>query len=253
MVVHPEATGLQASNYYYYLHDISTFIGRSTTAFKIHVGDLTTRTAMFVGCSSGNAAANVWTGAVGRTFDKRTGRKRQHKIGDNAECYGLIMFELNVRSVVASGEVMNGQASPLSPEHTVTIPLSDYPFTDTVRARGLNCGGGRAVPRADGRFVIYIGLYGNRGDNPHAPLPVPRNCGGQAYNTNAVGSETNKGQTWKKRTCKECKKGDNEHAGALNSDQLDGKCVAVFEKKQKAKKNNGGFAPIWVPGALRPR
>ena len=41
MVMHPEATGLQASNYY--LHDISTFIERSTTAFKIHVGDDTHR------------------------------------------------------------------------------------------------------------------------------------------------------------------------------------------------------------------
>ena len=57
MVVYPEATGLQASNDC--LYDISTFIERSTTAFKIYTGDLTTRTGMFVGCSSDNAAANV--------------------------------------------------------------------------------------------------------------------------------------------------------------------------------------------------
>jgi hypothetical protein len=70
------------------------------------------------------------------------------------------MFELNVRGVVAGGEVVNGQASLLSPDNTVTIPLSDYTFTGTVRARGVNCGGGCAVPRSDGRFVIYLGLYG---------------------------------------------------------------------------------------------
>ena len=111
-----------------------------------------------------------------------SGRARQHTIGDNAKCYGIIMFELNVVSVVAGGEVMNGGASPLSPEHTGTIPLSDYPFTDTVRARGLNCGEGSATPRADGRFVIYTGLYGNRGDNPHAPpacAAQPRRAGWQ--------------------------------------------------------------------------
>ena len=152
MIVYPEATDLKTSNYY--LRDISTFIERSTTAFKINTGDLTTRIGMFVGCSSGKAAADVWTGAVGRTFEKCVGRERQHTIGDNAQCYGLIMFELNVHNAVAGGEVMNGKSPLLSPEHTVTIPLSDYPFTDCVRARGLNCGGGSATPRADGRFVV---------------------------------------------------------------------------------------------------
>jgi len=29
--------------------------------------------------------------------------------------------------------------------------------------------------------------------------------------------------------------------------------VAKFEKKQKAKKDNGGFVPIWVPDELRKR
>ena len=53
-------------------------------------------------------------------------------------------------------------------------------------------------------------------------------------------------------TCKECNKLGGR-GGALNSDQLHGKCVAVFKKKQKAKKDNGGFAPIWVPDALRKR
>jgi len=124
MIVYPEATDLKTSNYY--LRDISTFIERSTTAFKINTGDLTTRIGMFVGCSSGKAAADVWTGAVGRTFEKCVGRERQHTIGDNAQCYGLIMFELNVHSAVAGGEVMNGKSPLLSPEHTVTIPLSDY-------------------------------------------------------------------------------------------------------------------------------
>ena len=116
---------------------------------------------------------------------------RQHTIGDNAQCYGIIMFELNVANVAAGGEVMNGYASLLSPEHTVTIPLSDYyTFTDTVTARGVNCGGGNHIPRADGRFVIYLGLYGNRGNNPLAPLPVPRNIGGQAGNNNNPGLGT---------------------------------------------------------------
>ena len=97
-----------------------------TTAFKINTGGVTTHIGMFVGCSSGNAAANVWTDPVGRTWEKCTGRARQHTIGDNAQCHDLIMFELNVRNVATGGEVMTGQASLLSPEHTVTIPLSDY-------------------------------------------------------------------------------------------------------------------------------
>ena len=159
------------------------------------------------------------------------------------------MFELNVRNVIAGGEVMTGQSSLLSPEHTVTIPLSGYTFTDTAQARGVNCGGGCAVPHADGRFVIYIGLYGNHGDNPHAPLPMPHKHGTPFGSTNGASGY---GNTWKKRTCKEGKKAGGR-GGALNSDQLHGKCVAVFEKKQKAKKDRGGFAPIWVPGALRKR
>ena len=116
-------TGLEAANYY--LQNTITFIERLTTAFKIRVGDLTARTGMFVGCSSG-VEGNVWTGAVQRTWQKCVGSARQHTIGDNAQCYGIIMFELNVQNVVAGGEVMNGLASLLSPEHTVTIPLSDY-------------------------------------------------------------------------------------------------------------------------------
>ena len=147
------------------------------------------------------------------------------------------MFELSVPSVVAGGEVMNGQCSPLSPENTVIIPLSDYyTFTDTVRARGLNCGGGNHIPRVDGRFVIYLGLYGNRGDNPLAPLPVPRAHGAPVGNTNAADSQG----TWKKRTCKECNKTGNRYSCSLNGDQLHKTCVAVFEKKQKAKEDNGG-------------
>ena len=149
MVVHPEATGLQASNYY--LHDIKTFIDQSITTFRLLVGDVSART---VGCSSGVSAGNAWTGTVERTWHKCIGRTRQHTIGDNAKCYGIIMFELNVVSVVAGGEVMNGGASPLSPEHTVTIPLSDYPFTETVRARGLNCGGGTATPKL--AFFVFF-------------------------------------------------------------------------------------------------
>ena len=57
MIVYPEATGLQASNYY--LHDIKTFIDQSITTFRLFLGDVSARTGMFVGCSSGNAAANV--------------------------------------------------------------------------------------------------------------------------------------------------------------------------------------------------
>ena len=110
-----------------------------------------------------------------------------------------------------------------------------------------------ATPRVDGRFVIYIGLYGNRGDNPHAPLPVPRNHGAPAGNkNNPAGCPKGKTWKWKKSKCKECNKGGNRYAGRpLNSGQLHGECVAVFEKKQKSKKGNGGFAPIWVPDALR--
>ena len=116
----------------------------------------------------------------------------------------------------------------------------------------MNCGGARAVPRADGRFVIYIGLYGNRGENPLAPLPVPRKHGAPAGNNNNPEGIGNKGTTWRKCKCNECIKAGGR-GGALNSGQLHGKCVAVFEKKQKAKKGNGGFAPTWVPGALRKR
>ena len=97
---------------------------------------------------------------VGRTFNKCIGSARQHTIGDNAQCYGMIMFELSVASVVAGGGAMNGRASPLSPEHTVTIPLLDYyTFTDTaVESRGVNCGGGVAKPRqtACGRPVRHL-------------------------------------------------------------------------------------------------
>ena len=122
-------------------------INRWTTAFKIKTDDVTARTSMFVGCSSGTEGNVVWTGAVRRTWHKCIGRGRQHTIGDNAQCYGIIMFELNVRNVVAGGEVMNGRASLLSPEHTVTIPLSDsdYTFTDTASSRGVNCGGGSST------------------------------------------------------------------------------------------------------------
>ena len=147
-------------------------IDRWTTDFKIVTGDVQARTAMFVGCSSG-VEGNVFTGAVGRTWEKCVGHARQHTIGDNAQCYGIIMFQLNVASVVAGGEVMNGLSSLLSPEHTVTIPLSDYTFTDTVTARGVNCGGGSATPRADGQFVIYIGLYGNRGEPRTSACAAP--------------------------------------------------------------------------------
>ena len=78
---------------------------------------------------------------------------------------------------------------------------------------------------------------------------MPRNIGGQADNTNGAGGA---GTTYKKRKCKECNIAGGR-GGALNSDQLHAKCVAVFEKKQKAKKDNGGFAPIWVPDAPRKR
>jgi hypothetical protein len=156
------------------------------------------------------------------------------------------MFELNVQNVVAGGEVTTGQASLLCAEHTVTNPLKNYPFTDTVGARGMNCGGGSATPRADGRFVIYIGLYGNRGDNPHAPLPVPRSNDGWAGNNNNLGLDTygnQKGKTWKKPQWKECSKAGGR-GGKLNGDQLHEKCVAKFENKRKAKKDNDGFVPI---------
>ena len=160
---------------------------------------------MFVGCSSGTEG-NVFSGAVGRTWHKCIGQARQHTIGGNAQCYGMIMFQLNVASVRAGGEVMNGLSSLLSPEHTVNVPLSDYTFTDTVTSRGVNCGGGSAIPRADGRFVIYIGLCGNRGDNPLAPLPVPRAHGGQlGNNNNPLGNGcVPKGKTWKAKRRKEC-------------------------------------------------
>jgi hypothetical protein len=112
---------------------------------------------------------------------------------------------------------------------------SDYTFTGTVGARGLNCGGGSAVPRSDSRFVIYIGLYGNRGENPLAPLPLPRQRGAPIGNNNNPGGVGPKGKTWKKPKCKECNKSGNRYAGPFNSDQLHGKCMAVFEKKQKPK------------------
>ena len=81
---------------------------------------------MFVGCSSGSAATNVWTGPIGRTWEKFVGRARQQTIGGNAQCYGIILFELDVRNVVAGGEVMTGQSSLLPPENTMAISLSDY-------------------------------------------------------------------------------------------------------------------------------
>ena len=221
---------------------------------------------MFAGCSSG-VEGNVWKGAIARTYHKCIGRGRQHEIGGvQAQCYGLVMFQLTIPGVVAGNEVMTGQASLRSPEHTVTIPLTDYTFTDTVAARGLNCGGGSATSRADGRFVIYLGLYGNRGDNPHAPLPVPRDHGAPVGNTNAagkhkkgagapVGNKYAAGKKLKKRKgCIYCGKSGNKHAGSLNADQLHQKCVAKFEMKQKTKKDNGGFvAPIFELDALRKR
>ena len=130
MISYPSVTGLEAANSY--LQHISTFIERSTTAFRINVGHLTARTSMFVGCSSG-VEGNVWTGAVERTGQKYVGRAQKHTIGDNAQCYGIIIFELNVQNVAAGGEVITGQASSLlSPEHTVTIPLKNHPFTGTA-------------------------------------------------------------------------------------------------------------------------
>ena len=44
MIIHPSVTGLKAANYY--LQHIITFIERSTTEFKIRVGDLTASTGM---------------------------------------------------------------------------------------------------------------------------------------------------------------------------------------------------------------
>ena len=151
---------------------------------------------------------------------------------------------------------MNGLSSLLSPEHTVTIPLSDYTFTDTATARGVNCGGGSAIPRADGRFVIYIGLYGNRGDNPLAPLPVPRAHGAPVGNNNNPlgGGGMNKGKTWKNKQCKECGKGGGHwRIGKLNGEQPHETCVAKYNTEQKAKKENLGFVPIWRPDELRKR
>ena len=144
---HPGGTGMEASANS--LTSMIMQIDRWTAHFRTITGDVQARTAMFVGCSSGSSAANVWHGAVGRTWEKCVGHARQHTIGDVGQCYGLMMFQLNVASVRAGGEVMTGQASLLSPEHTVTIPLSDYTFTDTPTARGLNCGGGSATPRAE--------------------------------------------------------------------------------------------------------
>ena len=250
-ISHPGGTGMEASART--ITRMTMEIDRWTTDFKIVTGDVQARTAMFVGCSSGTEG-NVFTGAVGRTWEKYIGRARQHTIGDNAQCYGIIMFQLNVASVRAGGEVMNGLSSLLSPEHTVTIPLSDYTFTDTVTARGVNCGGGSATPRADGQFVIYIGLYGNRGD---APLPVPRPHGAQVgNNNNPLGSSGAKGKTWKckaRKTCMECGKSGHWTIGKLNDEQLHDKCVANYNAKQKAKKENGGFMPIWRPDDLRKR
>jgi hypothetical protein len=81
MIVYPEATGYEASNFYLQLtisQHISTFISRATTVFKIKTGDVTTRTGMFVGCSSGSAAANVWTGAVGHLGEMRRAYAAAH-------------------------------------------------------------------------------------------------------------------------------------------------------------------------------
>ena len=56
MIVYPEATGYEASNFY--LQEITTLIDRAV--FKTKIGDVTTaRTGMFAGCSSGSVAANV--------------------------------------------------------------------------------------------------------------------------------------------------------------------------------------------------
>ena len=247
MIDHPGGTGMEASANS--LTSMIMQIDRWTAHFRTIAGDVHARSAMFVGCSSGSSAANVWHGAVGRTGEKCVGHARQHTIGDVGQCYGLMMFKLNVASVRAGGEVMTGQASLLSPEHTVTIPLSDYTFTDTVGARGINCGGGVATPRADGTFVIYIGLYGNRGD---APLPVPRPHGAPLGNHNS----DNTGKTWTckaRKTCKLCSKSGHWKIGKLNGDQLHDKCVANYNAKQKAKKENGGFMPIWLPDDLRKR
>ena len=118
------------------------------------------------------------------------------------------------------------------------------------------------TPRADGRFVIYVGLYGNRGDNPLAPLPVPRahggqlgSCGNPGNNHNPLGNGGGrvKGSTWKNKRCKECGKGGHWKLGSLNDEQLHDKCVAKYNTKQKAKKENGGFMPIWSPDDLRKR
>ena len=57
MIIHPSVTGLEAANYY--LQHIITFIERSTTTeFKIKTGDVSVRTGIFVGCSSGVAATS---------------------------------------------------------------------------------------------------------------------------------------------------------------------------------------------------
>ena len=155
-ISHPGGTGMEASTNS--LTHMTIEIERWTTAFKICVGDVQARTAMFVGCSSG-VEGNVWTGAVARTWEKCVGRAQQHTIGDNAQCYGIMMFKLNVASVVEGGEVMSGLSSLLSSEHTVTIPLSDYTFTDSVTSRGINCGGGSATPRADGQIPFPFHFF----------------------------------------------------------------------------------------------
>ena len=51
----------------------------------------------------------------------------------------------------------------------------------------------------------------------------------------------------------ECGKSGHWTIGKLNDEQLHEKCVANYNAKQKAKKENGGFMAIWRPDELRKR
>ena len=66
----------------------------------------------------------------------------------------------------------------------------------------------------------------------------------------ANGGGRSKGSTWKNKQCKECGKGDHWKIGKLNDEQLHDKCVAKYNTKQMAKKENDGFTPVWRPGEL---
>ena len=86
---------------------------------------------------------------------------------------------------------------------------------------------------------------------PHgAPL-------GNHNNINLGNGGANAGKTWtckERKTCMSCGKcGHWRSGGKLNDEQLHEKCVANYNAKQKAKKENGGFMPIWLPDDLRKR